>query len=1128
MIEPMIETNVSTLTIHKFDNEEQHQKAIAAGKIAETDICLVPDDDLPSEYLTEHLENISNPHRVTARQIGAASLSDVGSSIDSFNLGASLLVENSYVDARAEKFTGKDGCSLYTFPLKPGRTLRIKTYAFEAMGYMLAYPTKQSPEYPSFYYKELNPTISEEDIQKSPELGICEFEVEVPENATDAIDFQFSFYNNEYLSEPVGCIKRGTAWDEIKALDDKIDSSLAEHLAASNPHNIMLNTLRSENGTDFYECIDNCVSGQLANGLAPIEAKLDELEEKVDNFDDSNLQFRSITYEANTENILTVLANAQPNSTVKLAAGEYPLLALKGKSAFPDNLTIQGASKSTVKIAGLSITGGQTNTSTWVSDTSAAVMPKNLVIKDITFTDTVNIKNGIYDGLAIRGCDIKNGISIVPNHFKGKYDAGGNTDGSTDRYTFQATKGKNILIRECKIDGYDSTYGANYGILAVCCDNVSIYYNTINNAGTYPISVRGATPTKWRTVYCGGLVSICRNTINGAAAPFISVSKLRNADIQITNNSFKDYTGSTGNYISIDDCIDYKTLFARQKSSSSNQGNNKYTDDAGNVTYLSEDEGISITSSDNYVTSSGATSIASSVTSPVSTRLNTHLYSSNPHGITAEGLGINKEKLVLTSRTINVTTSDNLATVIKNAQDGAIINLAAGTYPRLTLSGRAAFKNNITITGSINTKINGVSISSGLGMLDDLQTHRDCDIKRATLGSNLTFDSVAFTKPFCVKNCIIDGLSVVNCTFDQGALLEVVPSMSLDSLDMHIDHDNGNGDATFRHVPEYATRYAKNVLVKGCIFKNANLASTVSAIYMKSIDGAYIMENDIQAAAHNGIQIAGVYESNRFNARSTGKISITKNTISNTGDRAINLHGLDDADIRILYNKLTNIHTDTTDKDASELQEYIRVSNINSATKVSTKFAEQSGTSVETNTYRPSELDLENNPVSWTLISSGSGIYISSNASRRKTELEKVVEELRENGLASADVSSAVTKALAGIPRVIAQQMDPDNEDHPGWTWRKWSNGTVEMWFHYDLNFTYNDYTMCLQLPCELYDIHNLLLTHPEYESCTFDYYLQDSDADVITWNYLWINALFYEFYDEVEPTIDVYIVGKY
>lgn len=264
---------------------------------------------------------------------------------------------------------------------------------------------------------------------------------------------------------------------------------------------------------------------------------------------------------------------------------------------------------------------------------------------------------------------------------------------------------------------------------------------------------------------------------------------------------------------------------------------------------------------------------------------------------------------------VYIATPSNLTTIILTAEPGSTIKLEAGNYSllkltgnHLTVPGYTPYPENLTITGTHDAKIEGVSITSGI---KDQTVHSayprnseygcvNPDISDAILPQGLTFKSVSFYNSFSLRNGRIDNLTFDDCQFVNGSFINVDPNRMEDLYGK--DYTNEN-DINFQDRPYYATLIPKNLVVRDCKFNGTHPTSDLSAIRIQSVDGITIYRNYIEKARFNGVNIGGV--SNPLNdSYSTGKISISNNRIRNTNSRSIRLYTIRDADVLIAANDL--------------------------------------------------------------------------------------------------------------------------------------------------------------------------------------------------------------------------------
>jgi hypothetical protein len=275
-------------------------------------------------------------------------------------------------------------------------------------------------------------------------------------------------------------------------------------------------------------------------------------------------------------------------------------------------------------------------------------------------------------------------------------------------------------------------------------------------------------------------------------------------------------------------------------------------------------------------------------------------------------------------------TPSNITTIISNAEPGSTIILEDGSYDLLKLtgdnniiSGYITYPENLTITGTYNAKIAGVSITSGIKdqMVHSAYPHSTIygcvnpDISDAILPQGLTFRSISFSNSFSLRNSSIDNLTFDDCQFMNGSFINVDPNRMEDLYgEDYTDEKNEN----FQNRPNYAKLTPKNLVVRDCVFNGTHPTSDLSAIRIQSVDGITIYKNIINQARYNGINIGGV--NNPLNdSYSTGKISISNNQISNTQSRSIRLYTIRDAEVLIAANELKTANQATGESSNLEV-----------------------------------------------------------------------------------------------------------------------------------------------------------------------------------------------------------------
>lgn len=239
-----------------------------------------------------------------------------------------------------------------------------------------------------------------------------------------------------------------------------------------------------------------------------------------------------------------------------------------------------------------------------------------------------------------------------------------------------------------------------------------------------------------------------------------------------------------------------------------------------------------------------------------------------------------------------------------------------------------SFPKNLTLEGEGNVYLAGISITSGV--LDgDIQTPypntekyeaANADISNAILSSGLTIKNIIFTNGFSLRNASIDNLSLIKCTFNEGSFINITPNAMNDCYGG--DYKQETHAFETRHT--YMKLTPRNLLIRECTFKNASGNNQHkdgnSAIYVNGVKDIVIYKNIIHGAARNGINVSG---NDAWEVFSEGKISITNNTIENTGSRSIRLLTIRNATVDVIYNALRNANITDANNESIKANNFI-------------------------------------------------------------------------------------------------------------------------------------------------------------------------------------------------------------
>lgn len=293
---------------------------------------------------------------------------------------------------------------------------------------------------------------------------------------------------------------------------------------------------------------------QLSYTAADIDAKLGEIDNLVSSAeqltthinntknphgieDVNNLQLKHVICEATPDTLVDVIANAQSNTTINLAAGDYELLSLIGNTSYPENLTLTGSEGA--NIAGIIITSGQHNGDLYRnSDISGAIMPRGLTFKGITFTDKFNAYNCALEDLTIDGCTFNENTHLWLNATTMKDEYGHNygnviTEGATKistRPSYCLTRFKNVTVKNCTFNNAYST-----AIYASSVDGMTVQDNTINGASSNAVQITG--PNTCRSI---GNIYVVNNESNNTGSRSLRFSYIDKAKVYVGYNKLKE------------------------------------------------------------------------------------------------------------------------------------------------------------------------------------------------------------------------------------------------------------------------------------------------------------------------------------------------------------------------------------------------------------------------------------------------------------------------------------------------------------------------------------------------------------------------------------------------------------
>lgn len=299
----------------------------------------------------------------------------------------------------------------------------------------------------------------------------------------------------------------------------------------------------------------------------------------------------------NSEELRNAIGNAKPNTTIILdikEGTENPygkLLTLTSEkhhnqelnknsllaTKFPNNLTIKGIDKNTIRMAGLSVTSGVLSSEQGNRkkiDIQEAILSSNLTISDITFTNHVLFRNSQMENLTIQNCNFTDNanLSVFPNSYTDVYGAEKEGHRAADtRHPYHSLLYKNVIVQNCIFEDFSSEdfpkkeqqYAIRMTIDAV--DGATIYKNKFYKSWDAAFQVRGGAASYTNYNYndldsgvkgtgigahslSTGKIRIGNNWIENTQQRAFKIYRIENASIEIAFNTFKNISLNKADY----------------------------------------------------------------------------------------------------------------------------------------------------------------------------------------------------------------------------------------------------------------------------------------------------------------------------------------------------------------------------------------------------------------------------------------------------------------------------------------------------------------------------------------------------------------------------------------------------
>lgn len=274
-------------------------------------------------------------------------------------------------------------------------------------------------------------------------------------------------------------------------------------------------------------------------------------------------------YATPADNLNEIINNAEPGSTIVLAAGSYGTLNLTLYSACvekpgstrydydltdgdrpPENLTITGAEGATVYLAGINMTSGINQAYYFArKDVSKSMFSKGLSFNNIHFTEDFTLTNCGIEGLSITNCEFPDQVNIsitpnqiAPNSMRYAQASVRVKDLVISNNTFRWPNQKYVAFSDSECVSQDANnYSKKSAILALSvdgakiCNNefITIAWNAIQIATSGSVSSTNASGYAHAS---NGHIIVEDNKISTTGSRAIRVNALTRAELLISRN----------------------------------------------------------------------------------------------------------------------------------------------------------------------------------------------------------------------------------------------------------------------------------------------------------------------------------------------------------------------------------------------------------------------------------------------------------------------------------------------------------------------------------------------------------------------------------------------------------------
>ena len=250
------------------------------------------------------------------------------------------------------------------------------------------------------------------------------------------------------------------------------------------------------------------------------------------------------------------------------------------------------------------------------------------------------------------------------------------------------------------------------------------------------------------------------------------------------------------------------------------------------------------------------------------------------------------------------TFEDDLCTGV----DNRIIVLENDYYGYIRLNGVDSFDSGLTIIAKDRARIDGILITSG-------KTQNNADVEDDVMPSKLTLINITFEDSLHVRNCGMDGLTIYNCKFKNGARIFIAGNayQPRDSAEVSkYGSDAPIADNKVEETRDGQYNQIKNVKIEKCEFtgeKSATEFPDFTKMMIFDVENLTIKDNYVESAGYSAIQL------NTHGLGTRTSVVIANNTFENTYSRAIRIAGAkDNVNISITNNVFNDIAIGGKDK----------------------------------------------------------------------------------------------------------------------------------------------------------------------------------------------------------------------